>query len=146
MGIIQDIKILSGKEEVTPSPVHKTPKKILITEDEEVLRSALVDRFTKEGYDVFKAANGEEGLAAAKRYHPDIILLDLLMPVLDGKVMLKRLRKIPEFKMTPVIVLTNAGEVDNIRETQYYDNAVEFLIKSNVKIDDVVERVNMLIL
>jgi CheY-like chemotaxis protein len=64
-----------------------------------------------------------------------------MMPVMDGKVMLKRLREMPEFKTLPVIVLTNAGDVDTIRETKSYYNASDFLIKSNVTPDDILNKV-----
>ncbi len=67
------------------------------------------------------------------------------MPVMDGKTMLHKLREIPEFKTLPVIVLTNAGDIDNIRETKFYYNASDFCIKSNTRIDEVVEKVNSFI-
>ena len=76
---------------------------------------------------------------------PNIVLLDSLMPVLDGKTMLHKLREIPEFKTLPVIVLTNAGDADNMRETKFYDNASAFLIKSNVTPGDIANQVKTLI-
>jgi CheY-like chemotaxis protein len=68
-----------------------------------------------------------------------------MMPVMDGKAMLRRLREIPEFKTLPVIVLTNAGDVDSIRETRLYYDANEFLIKSNVSTEDILKTVKDLI-
>ena len=76
---------------------------------------------------------------------PDVILMDLMMPVMDGKTMLRLLRDMPEFKTLPVLVLTNAGDIDNIRETQMYYGATDFLIKSNTKAEDIVNRVNKLL-
>jgi two-component system response regulator/two-component system chemotaxis response regulator CheY len=115
--------------------------KVLIVEDETLLAGALETKFKNEGFEVIKAENGQVGLDMAVSQNPDIILLDLMMPVMDGKIMLKRLREIPDFKYLPVIVLTNAGDVDNMRETKRYYGASDFLIKSNVTPDDIVKKV-----
>jgi CheY-like chemotaxis protein len=142
MNVIDDIKILSGKK--TDPRLEKPdvpPKKILIVEDEKSLAEILYNRLSEEGFIVELAENGKEGLAVASTFHPNIILLDLLMPVMDGKEMLRQLREIPSCKNIPVIVLTNAGEIENIRETQFFSDAIEFLIKSNVSLDDIVEKI-----
>lgn len=113
----------------------------MIIEDETPLAEALSDRFGQEGYNVLKAEDGQKGLEMAIEYNPNAILLDLHMPVMDGTTMLHKLRQIPKFKYVPVIILTNDGDIDNIRETQVYDNAIEFLIKSNVSLEEIVNRV-----
>ncbi len=145
MGVLEDIKILYGNKKKSGQSVvtkkSKPLKKVLIVEDEPFLQEMYRDKFKHEGFAVIVADNGKDGLEKAIKDKPDIILLDLMMPVMDGKSMLRKLRGIPEFKTLPVIVLTNAGEVENIRETQHFDNANEFLIKSNVNIDDVVKKV-----
>jgi DNA-binding response OmpR family regulator len=140
MKVIDDIKTVLGD---TPLPNSKnTPlKKVLIVEDDNILLEMYRDKFIKENFEVITAENGKIGLEKALNEKPDIILLDLMMPVMDGTIMLRRLREFPQFKKLPVIILTNAGAVDNIKETQRYDNACEFLIKSNVSIDDVVDKV-----
>jgi CheY-like chemotaxis protein len=76
---------------------------------------------------------------------PNLVLTDLMMPVMDGKQMLHKIREIPEFKELPVIVLTNAGTADNIKETQFYNNANDFLIKSNVQPEEIVSKIKALI-
>jgi DNA-binding response OmpR family regulator len=121
------------------------PKKILIVEDEKMLADALELKFKHEGFTVLKADNGQTGLNLVTSDKPDIILLDLMMPVMDGKTMLKKVREIPEFKYLPVIVLTNAGDVDSIRETKTFYDANEFLIKSNVSPEDIVKAVRDLV-
>jgi DNA-binding response OmpR family regulator len=118
-----------------------SPKKVLIVEDETMLANALATKFKNEGFEVIKAENGQVGLDMAVSQKPDIILLDLMMPVMDGKIMLKHLREIPEFKFLPVIVLTNAGDVDSMRETKKYYDASDFLIKSNVTPDEILKKV-----
>jgi len=120
---------------------NNSDKKVLIVEDETLLANALEMKFKNAGFTVFKAENGQIGLDMTVSQKPNIILLDLMMPVMDGKVMLKRLREMPEFKTLPVIVLTNAGDVDTIRETKSYYNASDFLIKSNVTPDDILNKV-----
>ncbi|HSX09328.1 MAG TPA: response regulator [Candidatus Saccharimonadales bacterium] len=141
MKVIDDIKTILGKEPLPTTKTHEPPKTILIVEDDKILLEMYSDKFVKEGFTVITAENGKIGLEKAINTKPDIILLDLMMPIMDGKRMLSKLRQFPQFKKLPVIILTNAGEVDNIRQTQRYDNACEFLIKSNVSVDEVVEKV-----
>jgi len=119
-------------------------KTILIIEDEKRLADALEIKFRHEGFNVIKAENGQTGLELIISQNPNVVLLDLMMPVMDGKTMLKKLREFPQFKNLPVIVLTNAGDVDNMRETQLYYNANAFLIKSNTSPDQIVAKVKEL--
>ena len=116
-------------------------KKILIVEDEQSLRVSLQDNFSAEGFEVFAASNGEEGLTLVLEKNPDIILLDLLMPKMDGRTMLKKLRESPQRKDIPVIVLTVLGVDDPIMHwiTQY--EPTYYLIKSEWHIGQVVEKV-----
>jgi len=141
MSVIEDVKTILGK---TPSPqtkIKESPKTILIVEDDTILLEMYKDKFIKEGFAVLTAGNGKEGLEKTIEQKPNIILLDLMMPVMNGEMMLRKLREFPQFKRLPIIVLTNAGEVDNIRQTKRYDNACDFLIKSNVSIEEVVQKV-----
>jgi two-component system response regulator/two-component system chemotaxis response regulator CheY len=144
MGVIGNIKVLVGQDEEFKKKVSSSnppPKKILIVEDEKKLANILEDSLKDAGFDVIKAENGEIGLELIKTHHPDLVLLDLMMPIMDGKVMLRKLRGIPQFKKLPVIILTNAGEVENIKETQMYYDAEHFLIKSNVSTEEIVKKV-----
>jgi DNA-binding response OmpR family regulator len=121
------------------------PKKILIVEDDQVLRDFYVDFIKQEGYLVVHAENGQQGLVVAISERPDLIILDLIMPVMDGKDMLRELRKIPDFKTLPVIILTNAGSINNMEETTLYYNVKSFLIKSNITPDELSKAVKELI-
>lgn len=141
MAVFDDIKTLLGKKKSPPPKQHEPKKKVLIVEDESVLLQMYKDKLTHEGFDVTTAENGEQGLHKATTNRPDIILLDLMMPVMGGIAMLRKLRAIPHYKNLPVIVLTNAGDVDNIKETQHFEHACEFLIKSNVTVDEIVKKV-----
>ena len=115
---------------------------ILIVEDEVSMLNALRDKFTREDFAVFEAKNGERGLEIALREHPDLILLDIAMPVMDGMTMMKKLRQENDWgKKVPIILLTNLNEDDkiNIRITE--DEPAYYLVKSDWKIDDVVKKV-----
>ena len=144
MGVINNLKVLVGQDKdfikkvSTPNP---PPKKVLIVEDEKKLADILQASLQEAGFAVRKAENGAQGLDMVKADKPDVILLDLMMPVMDGKTMLRKLREMPQGKTLPVIVLTNAGEIENLRETHVYYNAEQFLVKSNVTIEEVVKKV-----
>lgn len=84
--------------------------KILIVEDDPPIRTMYVMKLKSEGYDVAEASDGTEGLEAAKTVKPDLILLDLRMPVMSGQEMLKKLRDSDWGKHTLVIVLTNVSQ------------------------------------
>src|SRR3990167_5583916 len=105
-------------------------KRILITEDDSALRRALVDTFTAEGYDVSEADNGQTGLEVAVRVHPDVILLDLVMPVMDGLAMLNLLRADEWGKDVPVLILTNSSQGDDIEKALAL-GVHDFLVKTD---------------
>jgi DNA-binding response OmpR family regulator len=118
-------------------------KRILIVEDDASLLHGLVDKFTHEKFQVFSATNGVEGLASALTNHPEVILLDIIMPQIDGLTMLQKLRKTGEWgKSVPVIFLTNlSAETENIMARIATDEPVSYLIKSAVSIQDVIDKV-----
>ena len=115
--------------------------KILIVDDEPALLSALVDKFTRTGFTVIIAENGREGLKAALKNRPDLILLDIIMPVMDGITMLYKLRKDRWGKQVKVILLTNLSDPGKITKclTQRVNG---YLVKSDWKIKDVVKQVS----
>jgi len=116
-------------------------KKILIVEDEAPLRNAVSDILTFEGFKVFQGKNGQEGLDTALLEHPDLILLDLMMPVMDGLTMLEKLRTDPTYGATvPVILLTNINDPDKVAKATEA-GSYDFLVKSDWNIEDVVKKV-----
>jgi len=120
--------------------MNEIKKTILIVEDEESYRRSLVDKFTIEGFNVLNAKNGEEGLKIALEKHPDIILLDIQMPKMDGKTMFLELVRDKWGMGVPVIMLSNLSDsktvVGNIK-----DGVSDYLVKSEYKIEDVVKKV-----
>lgn len=113
-------------------------KKILIVEDEVPMLAALHDKFAEEGLKVILAKNGKVGLATALKTHPDIILLDILMPVMDGIKMLKRLRKDAWGKDAKVIVLSNVSDNDRV-VAAVEQGTREYFVKTAWKLDSVVK-------
>jgi len=115
-------------------------KKILIVEDELPLLSSLKDKFRSEGFIVFGAKDGQEGLELAKKEKPDLVLIDILLPKLDGISMAKEINRL---KLgTLMIFLTNLSDLEHISEAIAIDTT-DYFIKSDWNIDDIVERVKL---
>jgi len=115
-------------------------KKILIVEDELSLQGALADTFVREGFITFVAANGEEGLISALKEHPDIILLDIIMPKMGGLAMLKKLREDEWGKTVEVMILSNIDDIAQIDEV-LQESVYTYLIKNNWNLKDIVQKV-----
>lgn len=115
-------------------------KVILAVEDEDPLRMVLRDVLTVEGYRILEAKNGIEGLEMALREHPDLILLDILMPKMDGLEMLKKLREDEWGRKVPVIVLTNLSDNEDIAKAVEED-VFEYFVKTDIKINEVITRI-----
>ncbi len=117
----------------------KKKQKILIVEDERALLMVLADKFQREGFMVFRAQNGQEGLDQAIRAKPDLIILDIIMPSMDGLTMLKKIREDKHCQSIPVLMLSNLSDPDQINESTGRGR-VEFLVKSNWSLGDVVQK------
>ncbi|OGH58933.1 MAG: hypothetical protein A2725_04265 [Candidatus Magasanikbacteria bacterium RIFCSPHIGHO2_01_FULL_33_34] len=115
-------------------------EKILIVEDEKTLRNAIKIKLDKIGYKVLEAKNGREGLEIALKEKPDLILLDIVMPIMDGMKMLKRLRKNKGSEHILVIVLTNISDAEKIEES-LGSGVCDYLIKSDWKLDELVQKI-----
>jgi len=117
-------------------------KKVLIIEDEEAMLKALDDTLKNAGFSTIKATGGGEGLNSAFALHPDVILLDILMPKVNGMEVLKKLREDSWGKTVPVIILTNVSpDSDAALNAVVEDQPAFYLIKSDIKLDFVVEKV-----
>ncbi len=113
---------------------------ILIIEDEPTLQKTLTDALGQEGYEVKNALDGEEGLKAARETKPDLILLDLILPKMDGFEVLDELKKAEATKAIPVIVLTNLESTQDIEKALTL-GATTYLVKANYDLKDVIEKV-----
>lgn len=117
---------------------------ILLVEDDVILVEMYQAKFELEGHEVEVATNGEECLEVLQEYTPELILLDILMPRLNGFHVLKEIKKQPHLRQIPVILLTNLGEaeVDMNRELANALGVSDYLIKSRHTPDEVVEKVS----
>lgn len=115
-------------------------KKILIVEDEAPLSNVLSERLSNEGFTVFVAADGEQGLAMALDHKPDLVLLDILLPKMGGLSMLKELRTHEEGKTIPVMMLTNLNDTEDVNEA-LAAGAYDYLVKSDWNIADLVDNI-----
>jgi len=116
--------------------------KILIVDDEPALLSALVDKFTRKGFNVETAENGKTGLKTALKTKPNLILLDIIMPVMDGISMLYKLRDNAWGKKVKVILLTNLSDPETAKSKSFTKKIDGYLVKSNCKINEIVRQVN----
>ncbi len=119
-------------------------QKILIIEDDDFLRSLAVTKLEKEGFQVVTAGNGQEGLAAAQQAIPDLIILDLMLPIMTGFEVLKNLKAADATKSIKVIVFSNLGEESDIK-TCLDLGANDYLIKANFTLDELVEKIKGLL-
>jgi CheY-like chemotaxis protein len=117
-------------------------KTILLVEDEEIIRKVYAEELGDRGFTVITAKNGKEGVKLALARHPDFILLDLLMPVMDGMTALKNIRQDTWGSQVPVIILTNLNPKDeNTIKDTLTNKPLHYLIKSDWNIEDVIEKI-----
>lgn len=115
-------------------------RKILLVEDDETLAEVYKQRLELEGFDVNHVNNGEDALATAVKFHPDLVLLDVMMPKLNGFDVLDIMRQTPETRNVHIIMLTALSQPKDEQRAKDL-GADDFLIKSQVVIGDVVERI-----
>ena len=116
-------------------------KTILIIEDELPMLKALSDKFTLEGFEILEAKDGAEGLKIAISKKPDLIVLDIFMPVMDGKAMFEKLRQDAWGKTVPVIILTNLNPDDKTLDQLMKNGPSYYFIKSKWKLEELVAKV-----
>ncbi|PLX21765.1 response regulator [Candidatus Parcubacteria bacterium] len=121
-----------------------TKKKILIVEDDEFLLSMYSTKFEIEGYEVVIAANGEEGVEKSRNSNPDIILLDIMLPQMDGFDVLKKIKASRETNSIPVILLTNLSQKQDVEQGLSL-GADDYLVKAHFMPSEVVDKIKRLI-
>ncbi len=120
-------------------------KKILIVEDELPYAKLLNAQLTQKGYKVIEAPDGAKGLEKAKIEHPDLILLDIRMPVMDGMAMLDLLRKDKSIRKTKVIMLTNLEPDDKMLTEVLEGLPTYYFIKSDIEFNDLLKKIKELL-
>lgn len=115
-------------------------KKVLLIEDEELIVNLLEKKIKKEGYEVFVARNGKEGLEKMQEVKPDLVLLDIVMPKMGGFEVMKAMKTNPELEKIPVIIISNSGqpvELDKAKEL----GARDWLIKTEFDPQEVIDKI-----
>lgn len=114
------------------------PIKIVLAEDEPMISLAYQKGLGFHGFDVVVAGDGAKALVAVQEHNPDILLLDIIMPRLNGIEVLERLRSDDKFKSLPVIVLTNLGQPSDAQRVDEL-GAIAYLIKANLSLKELVQ-------
>ncbi len=115
-------------------------KKILFVEDEPNLQKAVGEILKQEGYVIFGAFDGAEGLEIARKEKPDLILLDLILPKKDGFEVLKELKADEKMKDIPVIILTNLEGTGDVEKALNL-GATTYLVKANYELEDILTKI-----
>ena len=122
--------------------MSQNSKKVLAVEDDPLLKKMLCDALRQEGFKVLEANDGKKGIELALKDKPDFILVDILMPVMDGITMLKELYD-KGIKDIPVIILSNLVDKEKMREVEFMgENNVTFLLKTDHSIKQIMEKVH----
>jgi DNA-binding response OmpR family regulator len=119
-------------------------KKILIAEDDRFLATAYKIKLTKAGYEVKIAVDGVEALKALAEYVPDLVILDLIMPVKDGFAVLEELKKNDAWKKIPVIVASNLGQKEDMEKATNM-GATDFVVKSDLSLENLIAKIRKIV-
>jgi twitching motility two-component system response regulator PilH len=114
---------------------------ILVAEDDPLYTNIYINKLSKEGYEVISVNNGADALKQTKERKPDLIILDLVMPVMNGFETLQALKTDEETKNTKVLVVTNLGQDSDIAKAKGL-GAEEYFVKANLSITDLMAKVN----
>ena len=117
-------------------------KTILIIEDDKFLRELIVQKLIKEGYKISEAVDGEDGIKKIKEEKPDLVLLDLILPGIDGFEVLSKMREDPSITKIPVIILSNLGQKEDV-ERGLKLGAVDYLIKAHFTPGEIIEKIKL---
>jgi len=115
-------------------------KKILFVEDEEIIIDLLQKKLANEGYEITVARNGLDGLEKMRKIKPDLVLLDIIMPKLGGFGVMEEMRKDPELKNTPIIIISNSGQPVELNRAQEL-GAKDWLVKTEFDPQEVLDKV-----
>lgn len=116
------------------------PQKILIIEDDKFLRDLLFKKLTKENFSVVIAVDGEEGIKKVQEENADLVLLDLILPRINGFEVLKKAKESPATSEIPVIVISNLGQEEDVKRAIEL-GAKDYLIKAHFTLDEIVEKI-----
>ena len=137
---------IKSEEDVEEGATEGKDKKIVfIVEDDEVLLRALYILFHEGNYTIATATDGETAVSMAQRLKPDVVLLDLLLPKMDGFDVLKALKADPKLKSTPVIVLSNLGDTASMEKAKKL-GADDYFVKADTDLSVLEEKINKILI
>ena len=119
-------------------------KTILVIEDDKFLRELITRKLLNEAYEVSEAVDGEEGIKKIKEGKPDLILLDLILPGIDGFEVLSKMKEDPALASIQVIILSNLGQKDDV-EKGLKMGAVDYLIKAHFTPGEIIEKIKVVL-
>lgn len=115
-------------------------KTILIVEDDKFLRELIVQKLVREGFKTSEAIDGEEGIKKIKEEKPDLVLLDLILPGIDGFEVLSRMKEESALSSIPVIILSNLGQKEDVEKGMKL-GAVDYLIKAHFTPGEIIVKI-----
>jgi len=118
--------------------------KILVVEDDRFLRELIVKKLNQEGFATETAVDGEEGLSKIKEIKPDLVLLDLILPTIDGFEVLRKLKEEDLVPSLPVIILSNLGQREDI-ERGLSLGATDYLVKAHFTPDEIIQKIKSIL-
>ena len=117
-------------------------QKVLIIEDEDVLRNILAKKLEKEGYEVVVAADGEKGMESVRNENPDIVLLDILLPKKNGYQILEEMHDDVDLKKIPVLIISNSGQPVEVKRLLEL-GACDYLVKADFEPKEVIDKMRI---
>lgn len=118
--------------------------KLLIIEDDKFLRDLIGQKLLREGFKVYSASGGEEGLKLAMENRPDLILLDLVLPGMDGFEVLEKAKKDPKLSSIPILILSNLGQKEDV-DRAIALGASDFMVKANYTPGEITEKIKTIL-
>jgi two-component system alkaline phosphatase synthesis response regulator PhoP len=130
-------------EKISACPVflkNMDKKKVLIVEDDLTLQKTLMEFLKMENFEVIAASDGEEGLEQAKKFNPELILLDIILPKKDGYEVVKELKDSQQTENIPIILLTNLESLNDVEKALKL-GVKNYLVKSDYKMDEIAKKI-----
>ncbi|MBU1015093.1 response regulator [Patescibacteria group bacterium] len=115
--------------------------KILIVEDDKFLRELIVQKLASEGHEIVEAVDGEEGVRKIKEEVPQLVLLDIILPGIDGFEVLRQIKAEPTTANVPVLILSNLGQQEDV-EKGLQLGAADYIIKAHFTPGEIIEKIN----
>jgi PleD family two-component response regulator len=129
-----------ASKQAQPTIERPQGPKVLVIEDDQFLRDMLVDKLVAEGFGVAEAVDGETGMEVLQKEKPKLVLLDIILPGIDGFEVLQRMQKDPEMSKIPILIISNLGaqkDIDKAKEL----GALDYIIKAHFTPGEIIKKV-----